>query len=878
MGKTKKEELWEDIEIVCVGKLFTGPWENKYWSSSRGKERYPYPVGYKSVRTQNGVIYTMEILQGLKGPSFMISSCSSDDNDENKCCYGHGDTPNLAWEIFQKKLYSKLCHTNIDGVELFGLKNRFVQRLLRELVVNVGGGNAEQVSNLSNECTPSSVSSHAKEKRKRKDKLATSTQLSKTRVNQQEKCTNNGSSSSTFADADQVDITNHLKLGCSLSHPENEPSDDRSRYGKDRGVFSNSHIDLLPVVNGDDLCAPDTFDQAGRDEIVNGVDESEFVVTDSAPQEDEIGISTCSEKHDTDLFGQELDNSMMTVLLPRAVPLLKKSLFRKKCKTAKPSKKPSHGSQVEYNISMSNATIDLERKSERGLIQCSRQDSVVSTSGKSDSDGFENGPRISHGEFSQLPNNVKAEENLSLCHSGITEDAPAKEIIANSNQSKIGYKVPAIRASQSVCMSEFTFSCLQNNEMDDEPRSNIHQKVKLNNKPDGNFKLFGCYVHAMPISMVQLIVKDNEIFIFVKCGYSGRNESNLFLHKALLNAAEKMGCPSLIGHAPIALQIPNNLVGRDIVVGRSMLQLTPDAQSVVLLNNIKTPCCREGKLDCPCWDCTSDICERNAVKIVRLKRGYASVVTKLKTAKDVCCLLVCEPSFLLAAEEDGNLKLWVMNYAWSGQKDEWYLPTFDWIVPNIIELKTIPKSASLVVGHNGFGEFGLWDIYKGNLVSKFSCLGLSASECVPVSVFRWQRKTDSIVNDIIIDPMNKSFSSAVSKNSDVAVWLLISTPPDPFSLETNPVACWSLALLVNNLVITGTVIDGCMAAAVTSAGHGVVGGNNGIVYLWELCTGEKLGNVHSFKGNQVSYITTDTSESGALAIASADQLWVYLPS
>ncbi|EYU20948.1 hypothetical protein MIMGU_mgv1a025251mg [Erythranthe guttata] len=795
MGKTKKEELWEDIEIVCVGKLFTGPWENKYWSSSRGKERYPYPVGYKSVRTQNGVRYTMEILQGLKGPSFMISSCSSSDDDENKCCYGHGDTPNLAWEIFQKKLYSKLymsllilfknttftpqssckfthcffmaiCFLIITTLflsiylQLFGLKNRFVQKLLRELVVNVGG-TAEQVSNLSSECTPSSGSSHAKEKRKRKDKLATSTQLSKTRVNQQQKCTNNVSSSSTFADADQVDITNHLKLGCSLSHPENEPSDDRSRYGEDRGVFSNSHIDLLPVVNGDDLCAPDSFDQAGGDEIVNGVDESEFFVTDSAPQEDEIGISTCSEKCDTDLFGQELDNSMMTVLLPRAVPLLKKSLFRKKCKSAKSSKNPIHGSQ--------------------------------------------------------------------------------------------------------------------NNEMDDEPRSNIQQKVKLNNKPDANFKLFGCYVHPMPISLVQLIVKDNEIFIFVKCGYSCHNESNLFLHKALLNG-EKMGCPSLIGHAPIALQISNDLLGRDIVVGRSMLQLTPDAQSVVLLNNIKTPCCREGKLDCPCWDCTSDIYERNAVKIVRLKRGYASVVTKLKTAKDVCCLLVCEPSFLLAAEEDGNLKLWVMNYAWSGQKDEWHLPTFDWIVPSIIELKTIPKSASLVVGHNGFGEFGLWDIYKGNLVSKFSCLGLSVSECVPVSVFRWQRKTDSIVNDIIIDPMNKSFSSAVSKNSDVAVWLLISTPPDPFSLETNPVACWSLALLVNNLVITGTVIDGCMAAAVTSAGYGVVGGNDGIVYLWELCTGEKLGNVHSFKGSQVSYITTDTSESGALAIASADQLRVYLPS
>lgn len=41
--------------------------------TSQGKDRYPYPVGYKSVRTQNGVTYTMEILEGLKGPSFTVS-------------------------------------------------------------------------------------------------------------------------------------------------------------------------------------------------------------------------------------------------------------------------------------------------------------------------------------------------------------------------------------------------------------------------------------------------------------------------------------------------------------------------------------------------------------------------------------------------------------------------------------------------------------------------------------------------------------------------------------------------------------------------------------------------------------------------------------
>lgn len=69
-------------------------------------------------------------------------------------------------------------------------------------------------------------------------------------------------------------------------------------------------------------------------------------------------------------------------------------------------------------------------------------------------------------------------------------------------------------------------------------------------------------------------------------------------------------------------------------------------------------------MHCSCPACTSDGFEKNAVKIVRLNRGYASPVTKLKTAQAVCCLLVCASRFLLAAEEGGKLKLWVMNSGW----------------------------------------------------------------------------------------------------------------------------------------------------------------------------------------------------------------------
>ncbi|KAK6157819.1 hypothetical protein DH2020_012067 [Rehmannia glutinosa] len=1206
MGKTAKEEKQDGIEILSIGKLYTGPWDKKYWSSSRGKERYPYPIGYKSVRTQNGVTYTMEILEGLKGPSFMISS------SDGKSC--SGDTPDIAWERFQKKSCSKLWHgkrfsCKIDGVEFFGFKNTFVQRLLRELVANVGG-TAEQSlssSNISNgvcdtvqlQHKPSGpdpnltylVKSHVKGKRSKIEKVVNSKRLHGTnfKQHQQEKCIKNASSScskqrlqsrcgrdpSTLAAAneasgfycsprilgsenlaaimenencpqiaergvqlDSVDISDHLKVGGSFPKKKENSLGDISRYvevqefnnllPEETGGVTTVQRDM-PVVNDADIYAPDTLDYFEessslsslkndvevqpivKDAIVKDVAKSEVLVTDSFP-EDEIGTSannTSSEKCHIDSVGQEIAKSMMTVLLPRAIPLLK-TFTRKKKKTEKPSNFPTHRSQEENNmpnISMNDATIvrglaehsDVE-KNEKACTACAGHDSVSSTSGNSDSvvpDSFDNDdpqpvlPRADAakaGQFScgfdpcaPLPTNVNAEANPLLCHSGIREHdinihyerqtafsdkpeivaatsivlPPVKEITPNSKRARLDChsldKLPPVhastmqgtsrsksmmcRSSSDICMpekSEASFAKLhkdtdfpgcdnsssklqvpstsdccsltENNEVNDDSRTNVQEKVKLNSKPEGLLELFACYVHPMPISMVQLIVKENEVFVCVTCGYSEHKESTIFFYKALKNG-EKISCPSLIGHAPIALQISENNFGRDIAVGRSLLQLTPDGQSLVLLNSIITPYCREGKLNCSCPACTSDCSQKNAVKILRLNRGYASLVTRLDTTQGVCCLLVCESSFLLTAEEGGKLKLWVMNSGWSGKKEDCYLPTFDCMFPSIVELKTIPESATLVVGHNGSGEFGLCcpmeeyisanitlkhrtahdvysavimciafftclllihqffnlytkffilssseinysvcnffghnssvfaficytmkiyvslknidhvvkskigckaahfvldlysfvkqlcilrrDIEKRNLVSKFSSPGMSVLECIPASVFRWQRKGECKMEALVDEIMDatRTWFSRSSENhifspedKNAAVWLLISTVSDPDSQsyqsceqEANLGGCWRLALLVNNMVITGSVVDRG-AAAVTSVGHGIIGRSDGLVYMWELSTGMKLENIHSFKGSRVSCITADTSSSGALAVASGSQL------
>ncbi|MFQ6663259.1 hypothetical protein Gotur_030851 [Gossypium turneri] len=76
MAKTKEGEQTaklDNLEIVSIGSLYKGPWEKKYWSSSMGKDRYPYLVGYQAVQAHNGSTYKTKIHEGPRGPLFVVS-------------------------------------------------------------------------------------------------------------------------------------------------------------------------------------------------------------------------------------------------------------------------------------------------------------------------------------------------------------------------------------------------------------------------------------------------------------------------------------------------------------------------------------------------------------------------------------------------------------------------------------------------------------------------------------------------------------------------------------------------------------------------------------------------------------------------------------
>ncbi|KAI3720171.1 hypothetical protein L6452_21084 [Arctium lappa] len=420
----------------------------------------------------------------------------------------------------------------------------------------------------------------------------------------------------------------------------------------------------------------------------------------------------------------------------------------------------------------------------------------------------------------------------------------------------------------------------------DESCLNKLTKMGHNDDLENIFEFVGCYLHPTPISMVMLKTKGNEVFICVLCGYLMEKDRTLFLYKASIRG-ERRGCPSFIGHSTIISPISRNACGGQVLLDGSSLQFTPDGKCLVLLNNIKTPCCREGDVNCQCSVCTSDCSGQNAVKIVQVKLGYVQAVCKLKTITNVCCILVCEPSYLVAAEESGRMNLWTMNSTWSASTEHSYLPTSDCMPNYIVEMKRIPNFPALVVGHNVFGDFCLWDLTRKILVSKFSAPTTSFLPFLPINICRCPTQplsgTDACRKKQVADIMGETQMWSLERDNnaslpveeeDLSLVLLVSSVSnldrnDEHSYKdsgVNPVGCWSLALLAKSKLMSEIALDPSATVAGASGGYGIIGTCDGSLYIWELSTGTKLGYLSRCRGATVSCLAVDDSDGGAFAV------------
>ncbi|KAA3460845.1 DNA binding protein [Gossypium australe] len=381
---------------------------------------------------------------------------------------------------------------------------------------------------------------------------------------------------------------------------------------------------------------------------------------------------------------------------------------------------------------------------------------------------------------------------------------------------------------------------------------NHHGGVELSSDLRGIVNLVGGYFHPLPISSVLLGTKGNEIHICVSCGLLVDTDRTLFIYKVATEEPRK-GCPSFVGYTSVVLPSSEKDVAYNLPqIGNVLFYLTA-------LKHLIAGCSKE-----------------NAVKIVRVNPGYVSLVAKLETVESVLCILVCENDYLLAAGKSGRLYLWAMNSTWSAWREEFIIPSGDCISACVVELKRIPK-----------------DILKRVNISRYSGSGDPIKQFLPIGLLSWQpvfsyddmkERIDEITTSTKFwFSKHKDSSFLPLEGKDVAIWLLVLTNSDAQHehLSSNHLAntsrWWRLALLVKDTMILGSTLDPRAATVSTSLDHGIMGRDDGLVYMWELSTGTRLGVLHHFKGGRVSCIATDESRPEVVAVAADDgQLLLYL--
>ncbi|XP_024523757.1 uncharacterized protein LOC9641062 isoform X2 [Selaginella moellendorffii] len=289
----------QSVEIEALGSLFQGPWEKRYWSSSRGKKRYPFPVGYRALARKGGETYAMEIRADKLGPLFAVR-CGEIEST--------GPSANAAWEAMMKIQHPGTRSLGGNGEKMFGFADPVVQYLLRELVSASSKKDETEVNVQSSPSCRSpdvfrtSVIREGNRKRvlspRPGDKGVRSSQRLKTDKNSQER---HGGEDSC---PENVYVSD--------SEPELEP-----KIVPD--TLEELHMREEPELES--KIVPDTLEVLHVREEHNSPD---LELTIGTSQQSLLGSNSEENQNNSDLFA-----SMISLLLPNAVPLMKKRSRRK---------------------------------------------------------------------------------------------------------------------------------------------------------------------------------------------------------------------------------------------------------------------------------------------------------------------------------------------------------------------------------------------------------------------------------------------------------------------------------------------------------------------------------------------------------------------
>ncbi|KQJ81390.1 uncharacterized protein LOC100827244 isoform X2 [Brachypodium distachyon] len=356
-----------------------------------------------------------------------------------------------------------------------------------------------------------------------------------------------------------------------------------------------------------------------------------------------------------------------------------------------------------------------------------------------------------------------------------------------------------------------------------------------------HLELTASYLHPMPVLSIMLNTKSiNSLHIYVLCGFLASCQRFLYVYNITLKDYPDEP-PYFVGYTSLLLPSLEQASTGNFTFGRSGMQFTPDGQFLILLSSIRLPCCRMQNIDCSCSLCKFDQHDDNSLKIVSVNCGYSSLLTKLMPYGTVSSFLICEPNYVVAAEDSRKLHIWKMVAGWRDISKRALLSTF--AAPGNIVFQILPLGICSV--HEDIFHASVDDIERR--LQEITVTGVS-------------RKDDKE-------------STLMLSGKDIAVWIMVSAASvaeyqhDLRAKEHN--ARWRLALLANKKVIMGNIFDPRATSIDVSGNYGFAGTYGGCLYMWELSSGRKLAGTECFNGQRVSCVAVD-AKSRVVAVADDD--------
>ncbi|MBA0834652.1 hypothetical protein Goarm_006982 [Gossypium armourianum] len=490
-----------------------------------------------------------------------------------------------------------------------------------------------------------------------------------------------------------------------------------------------------------------------------------------------------------------------------------------------------------------------------------------------------------------------------------------------------------------LCQNQVTSFCDKNlstaMEVQGGSGVNHHGGVELSSDLRGIVNLVGGYFHPLPISSVLLGTKGNEIHICVSCGLLVDTDRTLFIYKVATEVPRK-GCPSFVGYTSVALpssEIGVEKCGLQFTPDGQCLVLLDSIKTPYCRLTVSLGCSKENavkivrvnpgyvslvaKLETVESVLCILVCENDyllaAGKSGRLYLWAMNSTWSAWTEEFIIPSGDCISACVVELKRIPKCAHLVIGHNGFGDFVIWYVLVF-----YILDATFCAEGTRL---------------QRGFLV--FASPGDPIKQFLPISLLSWQpvfsyddmkERIDEITTSTKFwFSKHKDSSFLPLEGKDVAIWLLVLTNSDAQHehLSSNRLAntsrCWRLALLVKDTMILGSTLDpsnqkksgNCsmlilnvriyenvfahmqllyvvlenycinlwLLAATVSASldHGIMGRDDGLVYMWELSTGTRLGVLHHFKGGRVSCIATDESRPEVVAVAADDgQLLLYL--